>query len=51
VLTALAMTAVLLVIGWAAYGATIPGHTAPAFVLDIIVGGSCSTASASRWPL
>jgi ABC-2 type transport system permease protein len=38
VLTALAMTVVLLVIGWAAYGASIPRHTAPAFVLDIIVG-------------
>ena len=38
VLTALAMTVVLLVIGWAAYGASIPGRTAPAFVLDIIVG-------------
>jgi len=38
VLTALAMTAVMLVIGWAAYGASIPGHTAPAFVLDVIVG-------------
>ena len=38
VLTALAMTVVLLIIGWAAYGATIPGHTAPAFVLDIITG-------------
>jgi ABC-2 type transport system permease protein len=38
VLTALAMTVVLLVIGWAAYGASIPGRTAPAFVLDVIVG-------------
>ena len=38
VLTALAITAVLLVIGWAAYGANIPSSTAPAFVLDIIVG-------------
>jgi ABC-2 type transport system permease protein len=38
VLTALAMTAVMLGIGWAAYGASIPRHTAPAFVLDIIVG-------------
>ena len=38
VLTALAITAVMLGIGWAAYGASIPGHTAPAFVLDIIVG-------------
>jgi len=38
VLTALAMTVVMLVIGWAAYGATIPGSTAPAFILDIITG-------------
>ena len=37
-LTALAITAVLLVIGWAAYGATIPTSTAPAFVLDVITG-------------
>jgi ABC-2 type transport system permease protein len=40
VLTALVMTIVLLVIGWAAYGASIPGSTAPAFVLDIIVGAA-----------
>ena len=40
VLTALAMTVVLLAIGWAAYGASIPGRTAPAFVLDIIVGAA-----------
>jgi ABC-2 type transport system permease protein len=40
VLTALAITAVLLLIGWAAYGATIPSHTAPAFVLDVIVGAA-----------
>jgi ABC-2 type transport system permease protein len=38
VLTALAITVVMLGIGWAAYGASIPGRTAPAFVLDIIVG-------------
>lgn len=38
ILTALAITVVLLLIGWAAYGATIPGRTAPAFILDIIVG-------------
>jgi ABC-2 type transport system permease protein len=38
VLTALAITVVMLGIGWAAYGASIPGHTAPAFVLDIITG-------------
>jgi ABC-2 type transport system permease protein len=40
VLTVLAMTIVLLGIGWAAYGASIPGHTAPAFGLDIIVGAA-----------
>jgi ABC-2 type transport system permease protein len=40
VLTALAITVVMLVIGWAAYGASIPGHTAPAFVLDIITGAA-----------
>jgi ABC-2 type transport system permease protein len=38
ILTALAITVVLLLIGWAAYGATIPGRTAPAFILDIVVG-------------
>ena len=40
VLTALAITVVLLAIGWAAYGANIPRSTAPAFVLDIVVGGA-----------
>jgi ABC-2 type transport system permease protein len=40
VLTALALTAVLLAIGWAAYGAHIPGRTAPAFVLDIVLGAA-----------
>jgi ABC-2 type transport system permease protein len=40
VLTALAITAVLLAIGWAAYGATIPSRTAPAFALDVIVGAA-----------
>ncbi len=38
VLTALAITVVMLGIGWAAYGASIPGPTAPAFVLDVAVG-------------
>jgi ABC-2 type transport system permease protein len=38
VLTALAITVVLLAIGWAAYGANIPGRTAPAFILDVVVG-------------
>ena len=40
VLTALAITVVMLVIGWAAYGASIPGRTAPAFVLDVVVGAA-----------
>jgi ABC-2 type transport system permease protein len=40
VLTALTITAVLLVIGWAAYGANVPGRTAVAFTLDIIVGAA-----------
>jgi ABC-2 type transport system permease protein len=38
VLTALAITAVLLTIGWAGFGASIPSRTAPTFVLDVIVG-------------
>jgi ABC-2 type transport system permease protein len=40
VVTALAITGVLLGIGWAAYGATIPARTAPAFFLDIVVGAA-----------
>jgi ABC-2 type transport system permease protein len=40
VITALAITAVLLVIGWAGYGASIPGRTAPAFVLDVVVAAA-----------
>lgn len=39
-LTALAITVVMLVVGWAAYGASIPGRTAPAFMLDVIVGAA-----------
>jgi len=39
-LTALGITTVLLLIGWAAYGASIPGRTAPAFVLDVVVGAA-----------
>ena len=38
VLTGLAITVVLLAIGWAAYGANIPSRTAPAFILDVITG-------------
>jgi ABC-2 type transport system permease protein len=40
VVVALAMTAVLLIIGWAAYGANVPGRTAGALVLDIVVGAA-----------
>ena len=38
VMTALAITGLLLAIGWATFGASIPGRTAPAFVLTVIVG-------------
>ena len=37
-LSVLAITAVLLAIGWAAFAAHIPGRTGPAFLLDITVG-------------
>ena len=37
VVVALAITAILLAVGYA-YGASIPGHTAPAVVLDVVVG-------------
>ncbi len=40
VLVALAITVLLVGIGWAAYGARIPGRTAPAFVVDVIVGAA-----------
>jgi ABC-2 type transport system permease protein len=40
VVVALAMTAVLLIIGWAAYGANVPGRTAGALTVDIIVGAA-----------
>jgi ABC-2 type transport system permease protein len=36
--SALVITAVLLAIGWAAFGAHVPAHTGPAFFLDIVVG-------------
>ncbi len=38
VVVALGMTAVLLILGWVAYGASIPGRTAPALVVTVIVG-------------
>jgi ABC-2 type transport system permease protein len=37
---ALAMTAILLLIGWAAFGATVPARTAPALVLAVLVGAA-----------
>jgi ABC-2 type transport system permease protein len=40
ILTALAITALLLGIGWAAYGASIPGRTAAAFIVDVVVGAA-----------
>lgn len=40
VIVALAMTTVLLIIGWAAYGAHVPGRTAAALVIDIVLGSA-----------
>jgi ABC-2 type transport system permease protein len=40
VVVALAMAAVLLAIGWAGYGADVPGRTAGALVVDIVVGAA-----------
>jgi ABC-2 type transport system permease protein len=40
VLSALVITATLVVIGRAAYGASMPGRTAPAFVVDVVVGAA-----------
>ncbi|HZQ58389.1 MAG TPA: ABC transporter permease [Acidimicrobiales bacterium] len=38
VVTALTTTAVLVAIGWAGFGAHVPGRTAPALALSVIVG-------------
>jgi ABC-2 type transport system permease protein len=38
VVVALAITSVLLVIGWAAYGAHIPARTAPALIVTVVIG-------------
>jgi ABC-2 type transport system permease protein len=38
---ALFMTAVLLGIGWAAYGARVPGRTALALVATVVIGAAC----------
>jgi ABC-2 type transport system permease protein len=43
-LTVLAITAVLLAIGWAAFNAHIPGRTGPALLLDIIIGAVAFSA-------
>jgi ABC-2 type transport system permease protein len=40
VIVALGMTVILLIIGWAGYGASVPGRTAPALALDVIVGAA-----------
>lgn len=38
VLVALGITALLLILGWLLYKATIPGRTAPALVITVIIG-------------
>jgi ABC-2 type transport system permease protein len=38
---AVVMAAVLLGIGWAAYGAHLPGRTALAFVVTVVIGAAC----------
>jgi ABC-2 type transport system permease protein len=38
IVTALAITIVLIVIGWAAFGAHVPGRTAPALAVTVVVG-------------
>jgi len=38
VIVALSIAAVLLAIGWVAFGANIPAHTAPALALTVVVG-------------
>jgi len=41
VVIAVVMAAVLLCIGWAAYGAHVPGRTAPALVVTVMIGAAC----------
>ena len=40
VLTAVVITVILVAIGWAAYGASLPARTAPVFVLDVVAGAA-----------
>ena len=41
VVAACAITAVLLAIGWAAYGAHVPARTAPALLVTVVLGALC----------
>src|SRR5215469_7107318 len=41
VVIAVVMAAVLLGIGWAAYGATVPGRTALALAVTVVIGAAC----------
>jgi ABC-2 type transport system permease protein len=41
VVIAVVMAAVLLGIGWAAYGAHVPGRTAPALAVTVVIGAAC----------
>ena len=40
VLTAVGITVILVAIGWAAYGASLPSRTAAVFVLDVVAGAA-----------
>jgi len=40
VVVAIGMAAVLAAIGWAAYGAQVPGHTAVALVVTVVIGAA-----------
>lgn len=40
VLTAVGVTVILVAIGWAAYGASLPSRTTAAFILDVVVGAA-----------
>ena len=41
IVIAVVMSAVLLGIGWAAYGAAVPGRTAAALAVTVVVGAAC----------
>ena len=40
VLTAVAITVILVAIGWVAYGASLPARTAAVFILDVVAGAA-----------